>query len=39
MGILQLNLVRTCSVQELFKPIGQLPDNMNVNSQLTIALV
>jgi IS4 transposase len=37
MRILQLNLFRTCSLQELFEPPGQLPDNMNVNNQLTLA--
>jgi putative transposase len=37
MRILQLNLFRTCSVQELFEPLGPLPDNMNVNGQLTMA--
>jgi hypothetical protein len=35
--ILQLNLFRTCSVQELFEPPGPAPDNMNVNNQLTLA--
>jgi hypothetical protein len=34
---LQLNLFRTCTLQELFEPPGPLPDNMNVNNQLTIA--
>jgi len=38
MRILQLNLFRTCTVQELFEPPGILPDNMNVNSQLCLAL-
>jgi len=38
MRILQLNLFRTCSVQELFEPPGPLPDNMNVNNQLSLAL-
>jgi len=37
MRILQLNLFRTCSLQELFEPPGPLPDNMNVNNQLTLA--
>jgi putative transposase len=31
--ILQLNLFRTCSLQEFFGSLGQLPDNMNVNTQ------
>jgi hypothetical protein len=35
---LQLNLFRTCTVQELFEPPGQVPDNMNVNNQLCFAL-
>jgi hypothetical protein len=39
MRILQLNLFRTCSLQELFEPPGPLPDNMNVNGQLTMAWV
>ena len=38
MRILQLNLFRTCSVQELFEPPGPVPDNMNVNNQLCLAL-
>jgi hypothetical protein len=38
MRILQLNLFRTCSVQELFEPPGPVPDNMNVNNQLYLAL-
>jgi len=38
MGILQLNLFRTCSVQELFEPPGRSPDNMCVHNQLTLAL-
>jgi hypothetical protein len=38
MRILQLNLFRTCTVQELFEPLGPLPDNMNVNNQLSLAL-
>jgi hypothetical protein len=37
MRVLQLNLFRTCSLQELFEPPGPLPDNMNVNNQLNIA--
>jgi hypothetical protein len=37
MRILQLNLFRTFSVQELFEPPGQLPDNMNVTNQLCLA--
>jgi IS4 transposase len=37
MRVLQLNLFRTCSLQELFEPPGPLPNNMNVNNQLTIA--
>jgi hypothetical protein len=37
MRILQLNLFRTCSVKELFEPPSPLPDNMNVNNQLTMA--
>ena len=37
MRILQLNLFRTCSFQELFDPPGPVPDNMNVNNQLTLA--
>ena len=36
--ILQLNLFRTCPVQELFEPPGLFPDNMNVNKQLYLAL-
>jgi putative transposase len=35
--ILQLNLFRTCSWQELFEPTGPLPDNMSANSQLCLA--
>jgi hypothetical protein len=35
--ILQLNLFRTCSLQELFELPGPVPDNMNVNKQLTLA--
>ncbi len=38
MRILQLNLFRTCSMQELFEPPGPVPDNMNVNNQLSLAL-
>jgi hypothetical protein len=38
MRILQLNLFRTCTVQELFEPLGPLPDNMNVNNKLSVAL-
>jgi hypothetical protein len=37
MRILQLNLFRTCPLQELFEPPGSLPDNMNVNNQLCLA--
>jgi len=37
MRILQLNLFRTCSLQELFEPPGPLPDNMNADSQLCLA--
>jgi len=37
MRVLQLNLFRTCSLQELFDPPSPLPDNMNVNNQLTLA--
>jgi hypothetical protein len=37
MRILQLNLFRTCSLQELFEPPGPVPDNMNVNNQLCLA--
>jgi putative transposase len=37
MRILQLNLFRTCSLQELFEPPGPVPDNMNVNNQLPLA--
>ncbi len=36
MRILQLNLFRTCSLQELLEPPGLLPDNMNVNNQLCL---
>ena len=38
MRILQLNLFRTCTLQELFEPPGPTPDNMNVNNQLCLAL-
>jgi len=38
MCILQLNLFRTCTVKELFEPPGPLPDNMNINNQLSLAL-
>jgi len=38
MRILQLNLFRTCSLQELFEPPGPVPDNMNINNQLCLAL-
>jgi transposase len=38
MRILQLNLFRTCSVQELFEPPGSVPDNMNVNNQLCLTM-
>jgi len=37
MRILQLNLFRTCPLQELFEPPGPKPDNMNVNNQLCLA--
>jgi hypothetical protein len=37
MRILQLNLFRTCSLQELFEPPGLVPDNMNANNQLRLA--
>gem|GEM_PF-2534066 len=30
MRILQLNLFRTCSLQELFEPPGPVPDNMSL---------
>ena len=36
--ILQLNLFRTCTVQELFGPPGIIPDNMCNPKQLTLAL-
>jgi putative transposase len=38
MRILQLNLFRTCSLQELFEPPGPTPNNMNVKNQLCLAL-
>jgi IS4 transposase len=38
MRVLQINLFRTCSLQELFEPPGQLPNNMCVHNQLTLAL-
>jgi putative transposase len=37
MRILQLNLFRTCPLQELFEPPSPSPDNMNVNNQLCLA--
>jgi IS4 transposase len=37
MRVLQLNLFRTCSLQELFNPPGPEPDNINVNNQLNLA--
>lgn len=37
MRILQLNLFRTCPLQELFEPPAPAPDNMNVNNQLCLA--
>lgn len=37
MRVLQLNLFRTCSLQELLEPPGPVPDNMNANSQLCLA--
>jgi Transposase DDE domain/Domain of unknown function (DUF4372) len=36
MRTLQLNLFRTCSLQELFEPPGPAPDNMNLNNQLCL---
>jgi hypothetical protein len=36
--ILQLNLFRTCSVQELFEPPEMITDNMCHPKQLTLAL-
>ena len=38
MRVLQINLFRTCSLQELFEPPGQLPNNMCIHNQLTLAL-
>jgi hypothetical protein len=38
MRVLQLNLFRTCSLQELFEPPGPVPDIMNVNNQLCLPL-
>ena len=38
MRILQLNLFRTCSLQELFEPPGSVPDNINLNNQLCLSL-
>jgi hypothetical protein len=38
MRILQLNLFRTCSLQELFEPPGSVPDNINLNNQLCLTL-
>ena len=38
MRILRLNLFRTCTVQEFFEPPGPLPDNMNVNKNLSLAM-
>ena len=37
MRVLQLNLFLTCSLQELFEPPGPVPNNINVNNQLTLA--
>jgi hypothetical protein len=37
MRILQLNLFRTCSLQELFESPGPAPDNVNANNQLCLA--
>ena len=37
MRILQLNLFRTCPLQELFEPLGLIADNMNANNQLCLA--
>ena len=37
MRILQLNLFRTCPLQELFEPPEPVPDNMNANNQLCLA--
>jgi hypothetical protein len=36
MRALQLNLFRTCSVQELFEPPSPVPDNMKANNQLNL---
>jgi putative transposase len=36
--ILQLNLFRTCTVQELFEPPEMIADNMCHPKQLTLAL-
>ena len=36
--ILQLNLFRTCTVQELFEPPEMIADNMRNSKQLTLAL-
>jgi len=36
MRILQLNLFRTCTLQELFEPRGPAPNNMNINNQLCL---
>jgi hypothetical protein len=36
--ILQLNLFRTCTLQELFEPSELKPDNMSNPKQLTFAL-
>lgn len=38
MRILQLHLFRTCTVQELFEMPSLLPDNMNINNRLSLAL-
>jgi hypothetical protein len=38
MRILQLNLFRTCTVQELFEPPEMRDDNMRNSKQLTLAL-
>jgi hypothetical protein len=37
MRVLQLNLFRTCPLQELLEPPGPAPDNMKVNNQLCLA--
>jgi hypothetical protein len=34
---LQLNLFRTCPLQELLEPPGAAPDNMKVNNQFCLA--